>query len=100
MSNALGIASVTHILKDLLYDGLIDQNVSNVTGNPITVSSLPPGEIQGSNGGVITSQINIFLYRVSPNTGWNINTKIINSIESRSKSKRSVWRYGCADKNI
>jgi hypothetical protein len=71
MSNALGIASVTHILKDLLYDGLIDHNVSNVTGNPITVSSLPPGELQGSNGGVVPSQINIFLYRVSPNTGWN-----------------------------
>jgi len=70
MSNALGIASVTHVLKDLLYDGLINQNVSGVLGNPIHVSSLPPGELPASNGS-IPSQINIFLYRVSPNTGWN-----------------------------
>ncbi len=70
MSNALGIAAVTRVLKDLLYDGLIDENVSGVLGNPIHVSSRPPGELP-QNQGSIPSQINIFLYRVSQNTGWN-----------------------------
>jgi hypothetical protein len=70
MSSALGIASVTHVLKDLLNDGLINQNVTDVLGTPIHVSSLPPGELQAGNNGSIPSQINLFLYRVTYNTGW------------------------------
>ncbi|HEY3386483.1 MAG TPA: DUF4255 domain-containing protein [Saprospiraceae bacterium] len=70
MSSALGIASVTHVLKDLLNDGFINQNVTDVLGTPIHVSSLPPGELQTGNNGAIPSQINLFLYRVTYNTGW------------------------------
>src|SRR5690554_6828588 len=70
MGNALGIASVTHVIKDLLNDGLINQNVSEVLDTAIRVSSLPPGQLEGSNDS-IQSQLNFFMFRVSPNSGWN-----------------------------
>lgn len=69
MSTALGVAAVTHVLKDLLNDELIKRNVSHVLGNNLLVSSLCPGQIDAK--GATDSQLNLFLYRVSPNTGWN-----------------------------
>jgi len=69
MSNALAIASVTHVLKDLLNDGLINQNVSAALGSAVQVTSLPPGQIESQQGSA-SSQLNIFMYRVSHNTGW------------------------------
>lgn len=69
MSNALAIASVTHVLKDLLNNGLIDQNVSGATGNNVNVTSLPPDRIDVSSAG--QSQLNLFMYRVTPNIGWS-----------------------------
>ena len=70
MSTALGIASVTHVLKDLLNDGLINNNVSASIGAVVGVSSLSPGQVEVASG-VTPTQLNMFLYRVSPNTGWN-----------------------------
>lgn len=70
MSNALGIASVTHVLKDLLNDGLINQNASAAVGTAITVSSLPPGQVEPQQGSA-NSQLNLFMYRVSYNSGWS-----------------------------
>jgi hypothetical protein len=70
VSNALGIASVTHVLKDLLNDGLINQNVSAVVGTAINVTSLPPGQVEPQQGNA-TTQLNLFMHRVSYNTGWN-----------------------------
>jgi hypothetical protein len=68
MSNALAIASVTAVLKDLLNNRLIDHNASATLGN-VTVTALPPDRIntQAQNQ---TSQVNLFLYQVTPNTGW------------------------------
>src|ERR1041385_1235521 len=68
MSNALAIASVTAVLRDLLNNGLIDHDVSASLGN-VTVSSLSPDRID------ITSQnqqsrLNLFLYQVTPNAAW------------------------------
>ena len=68
MSTALAIASVTHVLKDLLNNGLIDQNVSGVTGGNVIVSALPPDRIDVTPAG--QSQLNLFMYRVTPNAGW------------------------------
>lgn len=70
MSNALGIASVTHVLKDLLNDGLINTDVSTSLGTAVNVTSLPPGQVESQQGGA-TTQLNIFMYRVSYNTGWS-----------------------------
>jgi hypothetical protein len=63
MSNALGIAAVTAVLRDLLNNGLIDASVGDVA-----VSALPPDKIDVENGE--TSQLNLFLYQVTPNQGW------------------------------
>lgn len=69
MSTALGIASVTHVLKDLLNDGFINHNVANALGTVVNVSSKTPGQLEEDNG-TPSTQLNIFMYRVTPNTGW------------------------------
>jgi Pvc16 N-terminal domain len=68
MSNALAIASVTAVLKDLLNNGLIDHDVSATLGN-VTVTALSPDRIDTTSANQ-QSQLNLFLYQVSPNAGW------------------------------
>ncbi len=63
MSNALGIAAVTAVLRDLLNNGLVDASVGDVT-----VSAQAPDRIQTDNGDL--TQLNLFLYQVTPNPGW------------------------------
>ncbi|HEX5725004.1 MAG TPA: DUF4255 domain-containing protein [Longimicrobiaceae bacterium] len=67
MSNALAIAAVTAVLRDLLNDGVIDHDLSAAVGN-VTVSTLPPDRI--ATGPQEDSRLNLFLYHVSPNAGW------------------------------
>ena len=69
MSTALAIAGVTAALRDLLNDGLINHNVSGTLGSSVTVSVLAPDRVVPANG-TETSQINLFLYLVTPNPGW------------------------------
>lgn len=69
MSNALAIAGVTAVLRDLLNDGLINQNVSGVLGSTVSVSTLPPDRVVPTNG-TESSQLNLFLHQVTPNSGW------------------------------
>lgn len=69
MSTALAIAGVTAVLRDLLNDGLINHNVSGTIGSSVTVSVLAPDRVIPANG-TETSQINLFLYLVTPNPGW------------------------------
>jgi hypothetical protein len=66
MSNALAIAAVTAALKDLISAGLLGLDLSAI-GN-VVVSALPPDRI--ATGQTEPNQINVFLYRVTPNTGW------------------------------
>lgn len=70
MSTALAIAGVTAVLRDLLNDGLINHDVSSVTGNAVNVSVLSPDRVVPREGGAESSQINLFLYLVTPNAGW------------------------------
>lgn len=69
MSNAFAMAAVTTVLKDLLNDGLIDNDLASTLGN-VTVTALPPDRISASNGEE-RSQLNLFLYQVTSNTGWS-----------------------------
>jgi uncharacterized protein DUF4255 len=69
MSTALAIAGVTAVLRDLLNDGLINHNISGTLGSSVTVSVLAPDRVVPANG-TETSQINLFLYLVTPNPGW------------------------------
>jgi hypothetical protein len=69
MSSALAIAGVTAVLRDLLNDGLINHNVSGVLGSTVTVSTSSPDRVVPTNG-TESSQLNLFLHQVTPNTGW------------------------------
>ncbi len=68
MSNALAIAGVTHVLQDLLNDGLVQRKVGDILGT-VSVSALPPDRVVPPNGSE-PSQLNLFLHQVTPNTGW------------------------------
>jgi len=69
MSTALAIAGVTAVLRDLLDDGYINHETSAVLGTPIKVSVMPPDRVVPTNGSE-SSQVNLFLYQVTPNSGW------------------------------
>jgi len=69
VSSALAIAGVTAVLRDLLNDGLINHNVSGVLGSTVTVSALSPDRLI-SNAGKENTKLNLFLYQVTPNSGW------------------------------
>lgn len=68
MSNALAVAAVSAVLKDLLNNGLIDHDVSTAVGSPVVVSALPPDRVK--TGVAEQPQLNLFLYQVAPNLGW------------------------------
>jgi hypothetical protein len=63
MSNALGIAAVTAVLKDILNNRAIDASVGTVT-----VTTKPPDKIK--TDAHEETQLNLFLYQVTPNQGW------------------------------
>jgi hypothetical protein len=69
MSSALAIASVTHVLKDLLNDGMINNDVSGIVGGNVAVSALPPDRIDVSASNT-DSRLNLFMYQAVPNSGW------------------------------
>lgn len=69
MSNALAIAAVTHVLRDLLNDSLINNDVIGTLGTSVTVSVGPPDRVVPVDGAE-ASQLNLFLYQVTPNQGW------------------------------
>mgnify|MGYP000887754483 FL=1 len=69
MSTALRIASVTHVLKDLLNNGLIDHNVSDAVQGSIAVTDLPHDKIDTTLKDE-PSQLNLFMYHVTYNQGW------------------------------
>jgi len=80
MSNALGIAAVTAVLRDLLNNGLIDASIGDVI-----VSAQSPDKVKLD--GDEQSQLNLFLYRVTPNQGWrNVG---LPSVDSSGSSRLS-----------
>lgn len=69
MSNALAIAAVTAVLKDLLANGLKAHKVADIVGGDVTVSSMPPDRID-ITGAEDPTQLNLFLHQTTFNTGW------------------------------
>src|SRR5262245_57015895 len=67
MSSALAIAAVTAVLKSLLDNCLIRHGGAAGLGD-VTVSALPPDRIP--LGTEERSQLNLFMYRVTPNSAW------------------------------
>lgn len=69
MSNALAIAAVTAVLRDRLNDGLINADLGSLGG--FAVTSLPPDRFgPGGTDDTPANRLNLFLYRVSVNSGW------------------------------
>lgn len=68
MTTALGLGAVTAVLRDLLTNGVIDHDLVTSVGD-VSVTALPPDRIDVASQNP-TSQLNLFLYAVSPNTGW------------------------------
>lgn len=66
MSTAAGIAAVTAVLKDLLLNGLVDHDTTPMIGN-VMVTAQSPDRIALPEQ---NSQLNLFLYLVTPNPGW------------------------------
>ncbi len=67
MSSALAIAAVSGVLRNLLDDGLID--AAPAVGS-VKVTALAPDLVKLDDPDAGPS-LNLFLYRVSPNTGWS-----------------------------
>ena len=64
MSNALSIATVTAVIKNLLENGLVSDAIATSVGD-VLVTALPPDKVQvGSDE---RAQINLFLYHVTQN---------------------------------
>jgi hypothetical protein len=68
VSNALAIAGVTAVLRDLLNEGLINHNIASTVGN-VKITSDPPDIIK-TTGTAADSRLNLYMYRVTPNPGW------------------------------
>jgi Pvc16 N-terminal domain len=69
MSNALALAGVTAVIRDLLDTGLIDHQVTDALGAGVTVSATAPDTI-ALTGDNRSPQLNLFLHQVTPNPGW------------------------------
>ncbi len=69
MSTALAIASVTHVLKDLLNNGLIDHDITGTIGSSVAVTALPPDRVI-TDSTPEASQLNLFMYQATQNPGW------------------------------
>ncbi len=83
MSDALAIASVTAVLKDLLSNGFKAFKVGDIVGGDVTVSSVPPDRIDIS-GAEDPTQLNLFLHQTTFNQGWrNVGLPVRNSIGDR-----------------
>ena len=66
VSTALAIAGVTQVLRDLLNDRFINQNVAGDIGQSVTVSTMPPDKVVHRTASK-PLQLNLFLRQVTPN---------------------------------
>ncbi|OUL21523.1 hypothetical protein BV372_31610 [Nostoc sp. T09] len=88
MSNALSIAAVTAVLKDLLENGLVSDSITASVGDVI-VTALPPDLI--TVGTDERAQLNLFLYQVTQNRNVDWVSQEFRSKNSRiNKSTRST----------
>lgn len=68
MSTALAIAGVTQLLRDLLNDGLVDNDVAANIGTNVVVHARAPDLLDPVTDE--NSVLNVFLYQVDPQPNW------------------------------
>ncbi|HEV7588177.1 MAG TPA: DUF4255 domain-containing protein [Longimicrobium sp.] len=66
MSNALAVAAVSAVLRDLLDSGMIEHSVTDAVGQGVTVSAVAPDTIE-LTGPKAKPRLNLFLYQVTAN---------------------------------
>jgi hypothetical protein len=69
MANALAIAAVTAVLRDLLNDGLINGNLDSL--GQFSVTSLPPDRIEPDPEDP-ANRLNLFMWHASRNAPWSL----------------------------
>ncbi|MEM9780010.1 MAG: DUF4255 domain-containing protein [Pseudomonadota bacterium] len=69
MSTALAIAGVTQLLRDVLNDGIVDNDVAAAIGTNVTVHARAPDLLQEVADGA--SILNVFCYQVDNQTNWS-----------------------------
>ncbi len=69
MSNALAIAGVTAVLKNLLDNAVIDASLTSALGGTVTVSTLPPDRAFRPENNE-ENRLNLFLFQVTYNAAW------------------------------
>ena len=65
MSGALALAAVTAVIKDLLNNGVIANDLSTIAGNAVRVTSKPPDQMV--TGTDEQAGLNLFLYHTTHN---------------------------------
>jgi hypothetical protein len=68
MSTALALGAVTAVLRNILDNGLIDAGPA--LGAPVKVTAIAPDLVDLTDRAG-PPQLNLFLFRVTPNTGWS-----------------------------
>lgn len=63
-SNALVLATVTALLKNLLENGMVDRGVTTNMGADTNISALPPDRVD--TGSDEKPRLNLFLYQIRP----------------------------------
>src|SRR5688572_7139043 len=66
MSNALAIAGVTAVIRDLLDSGMIDHAITDAMGQGVTVTAIAPDRVP-LEGADARPQLNVFLHQATPN---------------------------------
>jgi uncharacterized protein DUF4255 len=67
MNSPLALAAMTFILKDMLDNRIVQRGVTADVGS-VAITALPPDRV--ATGSDERSQLNLFLYRVTPYTAW------------------------------
>ncbi len=84
MSSPFAIAGLTATLQNVLSNGLVDHGVTAAVGGTVDVKAVAP-DLVLTNGTLSNPTLNIFLYQVTPNTGWrNVDQASRNSSGDRS----------------
>lgn len=74
MSTPFAIAGLTATLQHVLSNGLVDHGITAAVGGTVDVKALAPDRVE-TNGTLSNPTLNLFLYQVTPNTGW-VNTDL------------------------
>jgi hypothetical protein len=69
MSSPFAIAGLTATLQDVISNGLVDHGVTAAVGGTVDVKAVAPDLVM-TNGTLSNPTLNIFLYQITPNSGW------------------------------